>query len=121
MFCPECKSEYREDITVCSTCQIPLVEELPSDVEPEFVDFEEVLQTYNAADVAFVKSLLESEGITYLFQEDSFNQIPAVVPARLLVRKDQADLAREILQDTQLTFMAVERSEPATEKNESPA
>jgi hypothetical protein len=25
MVCPQCKSEYREGFTDCSTCQIPLV------------------------------------------------------------------------------------------------
>lgn len=120
MFCPECKSEYREGIAVCATCQIPLVELLPPEPEPEFVEFEEVLRTYNPADLAFVKSLLEGEGIAHFFQEESFNQIPSVVPARLLVRKDQVGLVREILRDTQLTFMAVEKSEPADEKDESP-
>lgn len=120
MFCPECKSEYREGFTVCSTCQVPLVDELPAAAEPELVEFEEILQTYNAADVAFIKSLMESEGIVYVFQGDSFNQIPSVIPARLLVRKDQVDLAREVLQDIQLTYMAVEESKPANENEASP-
>lgn len=119
MFCPVCQSEYREGIAVCSTCQVPLVAELP-EAEPEFVDFEEILQTYNPADIAFVKSLLDGEGITYLFQGEFFNQMgPPVVPARLLVRKDQVELAKEILQETELAFMAVEKSEPADEKDES--
>ncbi len=119
MFCPQCKAEYRDGIAVCATCQVPLVEELPPEPEPAFVEFEEVLQTYNPADVAFIESLLKGEGITYLFQEEAFNQIPSVVPARLLVRKDQVELAREILRDTQLTFMAVESTKPAEDNEES--
>ena len=121
MFCPECKAEYREDIAVCSTCQVHLVEALPPEPEQEFIEYEEVLRTYNPADIAFVKSLLEGENITYFFQGEFFNQMePPVIPVRLLVRKDQTELAKEILQGTQLTFMAVERSEPADEKDESP-
>jgi Putative prokaryotic signal transducing protein len=119
MFCPECKAEYREGIAVCSDCKVPLVAELPEEAEPAFVDFEEVLRTYNPADIAFIKSLLAGENITYLFQGEFFNQMEGpVVPARLLVRKDQAALAKEILQGTQLTFMAIEKSAP-TEENES--
>lgn len=120
MFCPECKAEYREGIAVCSDCKIPLVDELPEETEPEFVDFEEVLRTYNPADIAFIKSLLEGENITYFFQGEFFNQMEGpVVPARLLVRKDQAALAKKILQGTQLTFMAVEKSEKADDGEET--
>jgi hypothetical protein len=57
----------------------------------------------------------------YFFQGEFFNQMePPVIPVRLLVRKDQAEFAREILQGTQLAFMAVEKSEPADDKDESP-
>jgi hypothetical protein len=120
MFCPECKSEYREGIIVCSTCQVPLVELLSPAPEQEFIEYEEVLRTYNPADIAFVKSLLDGENITYFFQGEFFNQMePPVIPVRLLVRKDQAEFAREILQGTQLAFMAVEKSEPADDKDES--
>ena len=121
MFCPTCQAEYREGITVCPTCQVPLVEVLESEPEPEFVDYEEVLQTHNPADIAFVKSLLDGEDVSYLFQGEFFNQMgPPVIPARLLVRKDQVELAREILQETQLAFMAVEKSKPADENEEAP-
>ena len=120
MFCPECKAEYREGIAVCSDCKVPLVDELPEEAEPGFVDFEEVLRTYNPADIAFIKSLLEGENITYFFQGEFFNQMEApVVPARLLVRKDQVEMARAILQDMELAFMAVEKSEKAEEGDET--
>lgn len=121
MFCPTCQAEYREGIAVCNTCQVPLVEALESEPAPEFVDYEEVLQTYNPADIAFVKSLLDGEGVSYFFQGEFFNQMgPPVIPARLLVRKDQVERAREILQETQLAFLAVEKNKPAEENEESP-
>lgn len=44
---------------------------------------------------------------------------PPVIPACLLVRKDQAALAKAILQGTQLAFMAVEKSDAAEESEET--
>lgn len=52
-WCPKCKNEYREGITVCSDCGCALVEELEEEVpiafdkeeeaeEPEFFDMEEI-------------------------------------------------------------------------------
>ncbi len=40
MFCPECKSEYRQDFTRCTDCDVDLVHELPSG-ETEFVDYKQ--------------------------------------------------------------------------------
>jgi len=62
MFCPKCATEYREGFKVCADCGIDLVDVLPQEAKPEFIDFKEVLSTYNPADIAFLKSLLESEG-----------------------------------------------------------
>jgi hypothetical protein len=60
----------------------------------------EVFSTYNQGDIAFIKSLLDGEEITYFFSGESSNMmIAAGAYARLLVPADQADRAKEILQE----------------------
>ena len=74
MFCPNCKAEYREGFEVCNDCNVQLVHELQAEAKtvPEFIDYEQVLGTYNAGDIAIIKSLLEVEGITYFFKGEHF-------------------------------------------------
>jgi putative signal transducing protein len=87
MFCPECKSEFIEGITKCPVCDIKLIDELPPELE--FVDYKEILATYNQADIAFLKSLLDSEDISYFFKGKHFMSVrPLVDPVRLMVRTD---------------------------------
>jgi hypothetical protein len=108
MFCPECKSEFIEGITNCPVCEVHLIDELPPEPEPEFVDYQEILATYNPADVAFLKSLLDSESISYFFKGEHFMYVrPLADPVRLMVRTDQVAQATDLLQDVQLSITGI--------------
>ncbi len=108
MFCPECRAEYREGFKVCSDCNVDLVDTLPPEPEPEYIDYKEVLATYNPADVAFLKSLLESEGIQYFFKGENFMYVrPLADPVRLMVRTDQVDEAVELLRNVELSITGI--------------
>ena len=101
MFCPECRTEYREGFSVCADCETTLVPELPPEPSKEIpsagADFEEVLGFMDEGVVAIVKSLLNEEGIEYyIVGEFSVSKGP---DQKLMVRKDQAERAREILKD----------------------
>lgn len=66
----------------------------------EFIDYVEILGTYSAGDVAFLKSLLESENISYFFKGEHFMYVqPLADPVRLMVRKDQSEKAIELLKE----------------------
>lgn len=109
--------EYREGFTVCSDCKVELVRELPPEERPEYIEFEQVLYTFNPADIAFIKSLLDSEDIDYFFHGEHFNYLrPLVEPARLMVRKDQAGTARELLKGSKFSFMAINLKENPEER-----
>ena len=101
MFCPKCKSEYREGFYKCADCGIDLVAEILPETEDEvgYVDLVEVYSTYNQGDIAFIKSVLDGEDIHYFFQDENSSKLIGVLHARLLVPVDEASRAREILQE----------------------
>lgn len=109
MFCPKCRTEYRQGFYVCSDCKSDLVDELPPENKPEFIDYVELFGTYNSLDVALIKSILDSEGITYYFNPDNFmNVSPLTLPAKLMVKKDEAKKAKEILKGLNLSFFGID-------------
>ena len=71
----------------------------------EYIEYVPILETHNAGDRVFIKSILDAEGITYFIQGEYvapylFNALPM----RLMVKKDQANIAREILKDIELSY-----------------
>ena len=108
MFCPKCRSEFIEGILECPDCAFGLIEQLPAEPAPAFVDYREVLTTFNPADIAFLKSYLDSEGIQYFFKGEHFMHArPLAEPVRLMIRTDQVDQARHLLKDVQLAYAGI--------------
>jgi hypothetical protein len=102
MFCPKCKSEYRDGFYKCADCGTDLVNHLPEYVQDEvgYVDLVEVYSTYQQSDIAFIKSVFDGEGIYYFFSGESTTlMVGAGAYARLLVKAEEAARAKEILQD----------------------
>lgn len=97
MFCPECRSEYVAGVDVCGECGKTLVAELPETPPPEFVAYEPILSTLNPAEIAVIKSILEDAGIDFRFLTETAGP-PLALPARLLVPKDRAREATELLE-----------------------
>jgi hypothetical protein len=74
-------------------------------MENEFIEYIPVIETHNAGDRVFLKSLLDAAEITYFIQGEFvapylFNALPMV----FMVKKDQVDEAREILKDVELSY-----------------
>ena len=68
--------------------------------EVHYIDFIEVYSTYQQGDIAFIKSVLDCEEITYYFEGENSNLIVGGgAYARLLVKAEEAPRAREILQE----------------------
>jgi hypothetical protein len=70
-----------------------------------FIDYEKVLETHNTSDIAFIKSILSAYEITYFIQgEFAAPYMYYGVPMRVLVKKEQAAEAREILKEIELCY-----------------
>jgi len=112
MFCSKCGTEYREGFYICSDCNCDLVDkspELPAEEEPKFIEYVEVMGTYNPGDVALIKSILDSENITYYFNAEHFMCIrPLAEPARLMVKRDEVEKAKELLQGLNLSILGID-------------
>lgn len=70
MYCPECRAEYRQEITLCPDCEVSLVMELPSEPELSEDDLVLVLETANVAVLPVVKSVLRAAEIPFMVQGD---------------------------------------------------
>lgn len=108
MFCPECRSEYREGFTTCADCDVALVSEL----SPEDHEGEALVTVYEVGDPAFIalaQSLLNDAGIQHFELRDSiqdlfgagrlggFNIVAG--PVQIQVPASRAEEARELLQE----------------------
>ena len=102
MYCPKCRTEFREGFVECSDCSIPLVENLPPE-EPkpitEYVDFEEIMTSSDPGEIAIVKSILDDHQISYLAQGEHFSSYYGGIPTRIMVPKDNVNDAINLLQD----------------------
>ena len=68
MFCPNCREEFRDEITVCPDCEIELVQTLPPKVEP-FHDQRPFVTVYECTDPAVLpvlESILEAAEIPFV-------------------------------------------------------
>ncbi|MFN3740695.1 MAG: DUF2007 domain-containing protein [Thermodesulfovibrionales bacterium] len=68
-------------------------------IAPRFnTEFVELLSLFDPVKVIIIKSLLEDEGIEYYLKGEYSSLIePAIEPVRLMVRRDQVEVAKEIL------------------------
>ena len=62
-------------------------------------DWVVILSTFNQADIALAKHILEREDIIYFVQGENFNLLhPMVSPTSFVVRQEQAKEASELLE-----------------------
>jgi hypothetical protein len=108
VLCPNCGAEYIEGITVCSTCNVPLVNEPPPGIEPEFINFVTVYETGDPTYIAFAKSFFESEGTKYYVKGEGLQDLfaggrlgtgfnPVIGPVEIQVDEKDVEKAKDLL------------------------
>jgi hypothetical protein len=103
MFCPLCKTEYREGFYTCADCSVPLVAELHKEEtkgNANEIEFFEILSTRNPAKLALIKSIFEAEGIAYYIIGEQMMTSPMLScggSARIFVAPLDIGRANEIL------------------------
>ena len=108
MFCPKCGTKYGENVILCSTCNLPLVNELPDQTEPEFMKFVTVYETGDPAFIAFAKSILQSEGLKYYIKGEGLQDLfaggrlgtgfnPVIGTVKIQVDENDVEKAKELL------------------------
>ena len=117
MYCQKCKAEYREGFNKCSECQVDLVNELPKEPEQklehsaqesEYIEYVCLLTTFNPADVAIIKSILDGTDIQYFFKDEILANVrPLADPTRLMIDKHQIEDTKELLKDLKLNWAGI--------------
>ena len=107
MYCPKCRAEYRDGFFECADCHVPLVASLPpeepelmhGEAAPEFVDLEEVMTGFDVGEITMARALLDGHRIPCIVQGENFSSFYGCIPARVMVPRDRANDARDLLKD----------------------
>lgn len=107
MFCTKCKNHFIEGIKLCPDCRIGLVEEafVKEDMEgaPQYQELITIAVTSNYFLVPLVKSILDSEGISYFIKGEHLLNMPRfMIPMEIQVAEEDIDSAKELLKNIDL-------------------
>jgi hypothetical protein len=112
MSCPTCRREYKKAL-ICTNCEILCVPAVdtklsiypPSKQNPEYVKYVNLYSSHNEAELASLKSIFDTEGISYFVKNGNpgtSNVDPRInsFNTRMIeVLDDQYEKARNILTD----------------------
>ena len=70
MYCPSCKSEFIDSITICSDCNISLVENMALNEPLENINWVNVKEVPGKVFGEMMGEVLDSEGIPYFLKSD---------------------------------------------------
>ena len=99
MFCPNCRYEYENHVSICPECGAVLVPELPPEETPQYTDLVTVYTTSDAGMIGLVKSILEDAGIDYYVRGESTKALFAAGFMEVQVHPEDADEAEMLIEE----------------------
>jgi hypothetical protein len=118
-FCPECKAEYRENVTRCSDCDVELVASLPDVEEQEEeeagLELVELAEFPNPSEADMIRELLVGNEIRSVLrgETDPIGATSWASPVTLLVEQRDEERARQIYEDFYAGEGVPQEDEPA--------
>jgi hypothetical protein len=106
VYCPQCRTEYREGFTECADCHVPLLAGTPPPEPDPFdpsLELVVVLESNSGVQLAMAKGLLEEAGIPFFVLGQITRLVNDVTPflnkwVSLQVPRDREAEARELLE-----------------------
>jgi hypothetical protein len=104
MYCPICRTEYREGFFKCADCMVPLVKSLaPEKPDPiqGYEELQEIMTSFDPCEIEIIKSILDDNNISCLVDGQNFACFGSM-PARISVPENQAIKAMDLLKKSQI-------------------
>ena len=96
MYCPICKSEYREEFIHCSDCDVNLVAELPKEQPNKDIKMVQVLKTNNQSLLTTFEMVLTAANIPHFIRgAEAASLMP--INATVVVAEEHKDAATALL------------------------
>ena len=106
MYCPKCRTQYIENITECSDCKTPLVDELPEEKPIEKVKWVALPAVKGEIYADMVEEILQNKNIPHFTKSDWFTTAYSLSGANYLgarsvifVPEENRDEATELLEE----------------------
>jgi predicted Zn finger-like uncharacterized protein len=125
IICPACqstiainKNEQKKKLVRCSECDslINLAVNPPEIIKDK--KYVQIISSMNQGDLGIIKSMLDDGGIDYFVNGENFLSVdPLIQPARIMVREDQLDEAKEIIKNFEFHIFGVSSNQNDDEED----